>query len=344
MVDPAPTVQAAHDAHLHYMSDERPGLSRRRHGRGFAYFDAAGAPVRDPALRTWLRELAIPPAWQEVWISPRRDGHLLATGRDEKGRKQYLYHPRWTELRAETNFHRLAEFGRGLPALRVALDADMRRRGLSRERVLALVVHLLDSTLIRVGSPRYAKENRSFGLTTLRTRHLELSGTTLRFEFRGKSGKRHRLALRDPRAARIVRACQELPGQELFQYLDDEGQRRSVDSADVNEYLARVAGDGVTAKQFRTWGGSVAMVAALRELPEPATAKALRQNLRLALRASAERLGNTQAVCRRHYVHPVIARLYEEGRFFALCRDAGDGEDALSEDERALLALLEAEA
>ena len=334
---------AAQEANLRYMCDDRPGYTRRRHGKGFIYLDPRGKLVTDASVKAWLRSLVIPPAWQEVWISPFRNGHLLATGRDEKGRKQYIYHPRWTECRAETNFHRLLAFGEALPALRARIDADLRRHGLPRERVLALVVHLLESTLIRVGNPQYARDNRSYGLTTLRRRHLDVDGTRLHFEFRGKSGKNHVVDLQDRRAARIIRACQELPGQELFQYLDERGARHCIDSADVNEYLS-ASGENFTAKAFRTWGGSAAMVGMLMELPPPANKKETRHNLRLALRTTAERLRNTQAVCRRHYVHPLIERRYEDASFFEICHSGQCAEPALNEEEQALMNLLYAEA
>lgn len=334
---------AAQQARLRYIADGEPGYRRRRCGKGFSYYDPQGRPVRDAAQRQWLRSLVIPPAWREVWISPYRNGHILATGRDEKGRKQYIYHPRWTELRAQTNFHQLLAFGEALPALRQRIDADLRRPGLPRERVLALVVHLLETTLIRVGNPEYAKQNRSYGLTTLKSRHLEVHGSSMHFEFRGKSGKLHALDLRDRRVARIIRQCQELPGQELFQYVDEEGRRHCVDSADVNEYLSHNTGEEFTAKVFRTWGGSTMMVQTLRELPPPGTRKEAEKRVREAIREASRRLMNTVAVCRRHYVHPVIAQHYLAGRFHELCASGACGDEALQEHERALMNLLRAD-
>jgi DNA topoisomerase-1 len=334
---------AAKEARLRYVSDRMDGYHRRRCGKGFSYHDASGRLIRDPALRRWIRALVIPPAWEEVWISPYRNGHILATGRDEKGRKQYIYHPRWTALRAERNFHQLLRFGSALPALRQRIDADLRQRGLQRQRVLALVVHLLDETLIRVGNSEYAERNRSYGLTTLRSRHLELEGARIHFEFRGKSGKQHSVDIRDRRVARIIRQCQELPGQELFQYLDEEGQSRAVDSADVNDYLAAATGEPFTAKMFRTWGGSVTMVQALLELPPPQSQAEVERNVRAAIKAASQRLANTVAVCRRHYVHPLIAATYEAGDFLALCQSGGGQEPALDEAEQALMRLLQAQ-
>src|SRR5690606_35593149 len=244
---------AAQEARLRYVSDQLPGYRRRRCGRGFRYHDPRGQLLHDASQRAWIRSLTIPPAWEDVWISPYRNGHILATGRDEKGRKQYIYHPRWTALRAEGNFQQLLAFGEALPALRARVDADLRRPRLSRERVLALVVRLLEDTLIRVGNAEYAQRNRSYGLTTLRSRHLALEGSRIHLEFRGKSGKMHAVELHDRRAARVIRQCQELPGQELFQYVDEGGERCAVDSADVNDYLHTATGEPFTAKVFRTW-------------------------------------------------------------------------------------------
>jgi len=337
-LDPA---QAASLAQLRYVSDDVPGYRRRRCGRGFSYHHADGRLVEAPEQRAWIRSLRIPPAWEDVWISPYRNGHLLATGRDGKGRKQYIYHPRWSAQRAAGIFHQMPAFGQALPGLRARLESDLGQRGLGRERILALVVRLLDLTLVRVGNAEYAKRNDSFGLTTLRSRHLDLAGSRIRFEFRGKSGKQHTLTLRDRRLAGLIRRCQELPGQELFQYVDEAKQRHGIDSADVNAYLAEVTGQPFTAKCFRTWGGSVAVVEALHKLPPPGTAAEAEQRLRTAVDCAARRLGNTVAVCRRHYVHPAIAECYRAGRFFALCR-LDDGGDGLAPAERALLWLLQA--
>lgn len=335
---------AAKEARLRYVSDDQPGYYRRRCGKGFSYHDAQGRLLRDPALRKWINALVIPPAWQEVWISPYRNGHILATGRDEKGRKQYIYHPRWTELRAESNFHQLLAFGEALPALRERIDRDLRRPGLKRDRVLALAVHLLESTLIRVGNAEYAARNRSYGLTTLRSRHVELEGSRVHLEFVGKSGKAHSLDIRDRRAARVIRQCQELPGQELFQYVDDDGSRHPIDSSDVNAYLSEATGQQFTAKVFRTWGGSAMMVETLLELPPPQTKTELQRNVREAIKATSQRLMNTVAVCRRHYVHPLIARHYEQGDFFEICASGRSRDPALHPEEQALMNLLYAEA
>ena len=335
--------RAAREARLRYVAEGTPGLRRRRCGRGFSYNDACGRPLRDRDTRAWIESLVIPPAWREVWISPYRNGHILATGRDEKGRKQYIYHPRWTELRARTNFHQLLPFGRALPGLRQRIDADLRRRGLPRERVLALVVYLLQNTLIRVGNPQYARENRSYGLTTLLDRHLELDGARVHLEFRGKHGKQHSVDLRDRRVARLLRQCQELPGQELFQYLDEAGAQHTVESADVNDYLSASTGEEFTAKVFRTWGGSAAMVGALLELPPPGSEFEARKQVREAIKLTAQRLVNTVAVCRRHYVHPRIAERYLDGSLREICGGGACVEPSFNDEERALMNLLLAE-
>jgi DNA topoisomerase-1 len=335
---------AAREARLHYVGDDVPGYGRRRCGKGFSYHDADRRLIRDPRLRDWIRALAIPPAWEDVWISPYRNGHVLATGRDEKGRKQYIYHPHWTELRARGNFHQLLAFGEALPGLRARIDHDLRRPGLNRERVVALVVRLLESTLIRVGNAEYAQHNRSYGLTTLRSRHIELEGAHIRLDFRGKSGKMHSVDIRDRRAAHLIRRCQELPGQELFQYVDDQGRRHAIDSADVNDYLSAATGHAFTAKLFRTWGGSVMAVGSLLEMPPPGNEAEARRNVRDAVKAASRRLMNTVAVCRRHYVHPLIARRYEAGDLFDICRGDRCAEPALHEEERALMNLLYADA
>jgi DNA topoisomerase I len=339
----SPPEQALREARLRYVCDDDAGFARRRSGRGFAYYDANGGLVSDRGLREWFRQLAIPPAWTDVWISPVRNGHILATGRDVKGRKQYIYHPRWQQVRRESNFHCLLGFGRALPALRERISADMRRPGLPRERVVALVVHLLQSTLIRVGNPEYVQQNDSYGLTTLTVDHLQLSGSTLRFQFRGKGGHWHELDLRDARAARAVRRCQELPGQRLFQYLDAEGVGHDVGSEDVNEYLRACTGEEFTAKVIRTWGGSAAAIRVLLGLPRASSAAEAERHIKVALRGSAQCLRNTLAVCRQHYVHPRIAEAYRDSALWRRChlRANSRPRNGLSEEETFLLTLLE---
>jgi DNA topoisomerase I len=312
-LDPDPDARAvARDAGLRYATDARPGISRRRSGRGFSYRDAEGHVVRDRDVLTRIKALAIPPAWTEVWICPWPNGHLQATGRDARGRKQYRYHARWHDRRGADKFERMIEFAEALPRIRERCEADLARPGLPREKVLAAVVRLLELTLIRVGNDEYARLNKSFGLTTLRDRHATIEGARVRFRFRGKSGQMHEVGLRDRRLARVIRRCQELPGQELFQYLDEEGQVRDVTSDDVNAYLRDAAGP-FTAKDFRTWAGTVLAYRALRAL-QPATGEAGdRRAVVEAVRQTADRLGNTPAVARGSYVHPAVLEAYMDG-------------------------------
>jgi DNA topoisomerase-1 len=298
--------EAAEAANLRYISDNTPGITRRRRGRGFAYLDAKGRAISDPARREHFKALAIPPAWTEVWICPRPNGHIQATGRDEKGRKQYIYHPEWEVIRNETKFNRLLLFGEALPQLWTQVDKDLRRHGVVRERVLAAVVRLLGETFIRVGNEEYARQNGSYGLTTMRQDHIDVNGATLHFEFRGKSGQQHRVNVKDPRVARIVKQCQELPGYELFQYLDEGGQQRTVDSADVNEYLRAATGQDFTAKDFRTWGGTVEAVRAFYEVGSAESEKQADKNIVQTMKRVSAQLGNTATICRKYYVHPAV--------------------------------------
>ena len=310
LVDPAASARAAG---LRYVDDSRPGLRRRRSGKTFVVLDAQGRRVRDLETLRRVRHLAIPPAWTEVWICPSPDGHLQATGRDARRRKQYRYHPRWRAVRDETKYARLLGFARALPALRARVDDDLGRPGLPREKVLATVVRLLETTFIRVGNEEYARHNKSFGLTTLRDDHVDVRGSTLRFHFRGKGGKRQEVGVTDRRVARVVRRCQELPGQELFQYLDDEGVVRTVDSADVNAYLREITGEDFTAKDFRTWAGTVLAALALQELRTFTSTTQAKKNVLRAVEAVARQLGNTPAICRKCYVHPGVIDAYMDG-------------------------------
>jgi DNA topoisomerase-1 len=330
---------------LRYVSDSHPGISRRRVGSGFRYVDADGRTVGDPAELRRIRSIAIPPAWADVWICPRADGHLQAVGRDARGRKQYRYHPAWREFRERDKYGRMLAFGRALPRIRGRVARDLARSGLPREKVLAAVVDLLQATDIRIGNEEYARENQSYGLTTLRDRHVRVSGSEVRFRFRGKSGKVRDVVLSDPRAARLVKRFQDLPGQELFQYVDDGGELRSIDSGDVNDYLREISGEEFSAKDFRTWAGSVLTACALRELRCGRTRREANRNLVRAIDVVAERLGNTRAVCRRSYVHPAVIDTYLEGRVIADCESRGKivthrRTASLSPDEKALLALL----
>jgi DNA topoisomerase-1 len=344
--DPEAAAAAAKAAGLRYVTDSMPGITRRRAGRAFSYRDPQGRPIKEPAELRRLRALAIPPAWTDVWICPHPRGHIQATGRDDRGRKQYRYHPEWRAVRDAHKFDRMLVFGRALPQIRARLDADMRRHGLPREKVLATVVRLLESTLIRVGNAEYARENKSFGLTTIRHDHVEVNGTELAFEFRGKSGKLHKVTTRDRRLARIVRACQELPGQELFQYVDAEGVRHDVDSADVNAYLQEITGEPFTAKDFRTWAGTVLASLALSEFETFDTKAAAKRNVTRAIEHVANNLGNTVAVCRKAYIHPAILDSYLDGSLLEFLKGQVEEAlreelDGLSSEEAAVLAFLQ---
>ncbi|MBL8769920.1 MAG: DNA topoisomerase IB [Phenylobacterium sp.] len=312
-----PRDMAADDipAGLAYVSDQDPGIRRKpARGHGFNYFGANGDAVTDERTLDRIRALVIPPAWTDVWICPRANGHIQATGRDQRGRKQYRYHERWRQARDENKYDRLIAFGRALPRLRRRVDEDLSRRGLPRDKVLAAVVRVMEKTLIRVGNEEYVKQNKSFGLTTLRDRHVRVGSAQARIEFKGKSGKVHQTGFNDRRLARIVKACQDLPGQRLFQYLDDDGQRRAVESADVNAYIREAMGEDFSAKDFRTWAGTVAAAQALM-LQEPcASAAQSKRAVNTCVKAVAGVLGNTAAVARRAYIHPAVLDAYAEGR------------------------------
>ena len=330
---------------LSYASDTAPGIRRHRQGKGFSYRDPPGRAVRDRETLARIRRLAIPPAWTDVWICPAPSGHIQATGRDARGRKQYRYHPGWTEHRDRDKYDRILGFARMLPLIRDRVDADMAKRGAPREKVLATVIHLLDRTLIRIGNPEYAKDNGSFGLTTLRTRHVAVEGSELRFDFKGKSGKVWRLKVKDRRIARIARSLQELPGQQLFQYVDDDGARRSVTSDDVNDYLRDIAGPDVSAKDFRTWAGTVLAAIALGAAGPFASPTEAKRKLKQAIAAVAQKLGNTPTICRKCYVHPEIVACYLDGTFptFKIVEIVEAG-PYLPSEEGAVLKLLETRA
>jgi DNA topoisomerase-1 len=292
------------------VSDRARGIRRLRSGSGFTYRNPSGRPLRDRRTLARIRSLAIPPAWTDVWICARPNGHLQAVGRDARGRKQYRYHPSWRALRERTKYDRLAAFAAALPAIRRRVAKDLARPGLPREKVLATVVRLLELTQIRVGNPEYSRQNRSYGLTTLRNRHVRVRGARLRFRFRGKSGQSLDVAIASPRLARIVRRCQEIPGQELFQYVDENGDVGSIHSGDVNRYLREISGGDFTAKDFRTWAGSVLACAALERFPPAPSGARAKRNVVRAIEEVAERLGNTAAVCRKAYVHPGLVDAY----------------------------------
>ena len=310
-------------AGLVYASDLDPGIRRRKAGHGFNYLDADGKPVTDEPTLDRIRKLAIPPAWTDVWIAPTERGHIQATGRDARGRKQYRYHERWREARDSGKYDRLIAFGRALPKLRARVEHDLARHGLPREKVLAAVIRVMEITLIRVGNEEYVKANKSFGLTTLRDRHAKIGTAKAVFEFRGKSGKLHKTGFSDRRLARIVKACQDLPGQRLFQYLDHDGQRHSVESADVNAYMHEVLGEDFSAKDFRTWAGTLAAARALILLPECVGDGEAKKNAVTCVKAVAGVLGNTPAVCRKAYIHPAVLEAYEAGEL-ALKAGASD--------------------
>ncbi len=306
--------RSARTAGLRYVSDLRPGIARKGRGKRVSYIRPDGTVIRGQVCLKRIRSLVIPPAWTDIWICLDPQGHLQATGRDVRGRKQYRYHPRWNDIRNETKYHRMLTFGRLLPRIRRRVTADLRRPGLPREKILATVVRLLEVTLIRIGNEEYARTNESFGLTTLRDRHVKVKGSTLRFEFHGKSGIRHSVDVTDRRLARIVRQSQELPGYELFQYLDEDGTRRSITSSDVNGYLQRIAGQNFTAKDFRTWAGTVLAARALKEYAGRCDSlKQAKRNVAAAIGVVALQLGNTKAVCRKCYIHPKIVQAYLDG-------------------------------
>lgn len=304
---------SAEHAGLVFVSDAEKGISRIRRSKLFRYTWPSGQTVKDLETRARIQSLAIPPAWTDVWICEHAWGHIQATGRDACGRKQYRYHADWNRVRDEAKFESLLSFGQGLPALRGTIEAHMNERGMGRRRVLATIAHLLDTTLIRVGNREYARANKSFGLTTLQDRHVQMNGSEMRFRFRGKTGKEWKLKITDRRVARIVKSCQDLPGQHLFQYETEDGSVRQVTSADVNDYLREIAGPAVTAKMFRTWAGTVLAAAALREFGTAASTTDAKQNIREAVKRVAARLGNTASICRKCYIHPKILSGYLAG-------------------------------
>jgi len=310
------SAEAAEEAGLHYVSDDRPGYTRRANNGEFEYLDTEGKTIGDEQRLLRIKRLAIPPAWTDVWICPSPSGHIQATGRDARGRKQYRYHDRWRELRDENKFDRLAAFAKALPNIRRRIAKDLKLPGLPRRKVLATVVRLLERTFIRIGNEEYARENKSFGLTTMQDRHVTVKGDRLRFRFRGKSGRAHEVDMTDRRIAKIVSKCQDLPGQDLFQYIDD-GEVRDVASQDVNDYLREITNENFTAKDFRTWAGTVLAAIALNAQGEFETKKQANANVKTAVCAVAQLLGNTPAICRKCYVHPAIVEAYLSGRQIA---------------------------
>ncbi|WP_413988235.1 DNA topoisomerase IB [Labrys okinawensis] len=336
---------AAVEAGLRYVSDDEAGISRRRAGAGFRYTRRNGAAVREDATLARIRKLAIPPAWKDVWICLSPGGHIQATGRDAKGRKQYRYHAEFRANREANKFEHMAVFAHALPAIRTKVREQMALPGLPREKVLASVVHLLETTLIRIGNDEYARQNKSFGLTTLKNRHARINGSEVRFQFTGKSGKKWSLGVRDRRVARIIRSCQELPGQQLLQYRDGGGDIHAVSSSDVNDYLQEISGEEITAKDFRTWAGTVLAALALNELQRFDSEAQAKRNLKAAIETVAARLGNTPAICRKCYVHPEILNVYLDGNLVLniqseVERELKEDLSQLRPEEAAVLALL----
>ncbi len=345
-INPTPE-ESAHEAGLRYVTDDTPGITRRGAGKGFSYRDPDGSKVTDKRVLARIKALAIPPAWTDVWICPSPNGHLQATGRDDRGRKQYRYHPKWREVRDEAKYDRMLVFAAALPAIRERVDHDLRRTGLPRERVLATVVRLLETTLIRVGNEEYAKENHSFGLTTMRTRHVDVEGAEITFSFRGKSGIKHEVDITDRRLANVIQQIEELPGQELFQYVDEHGERHDVKSEDVNDYLREISGEPFTAKDFRTWAGTLIAAEALAGFKEVDSDAEANKRVIEAIDAVAKRLGNTRTVCRNCYIHPAVIDAYLDGALAQSVHQQVTEEltTSLSElepEEAAVLALLHA--
>lgn len=328
-------------ANLVYVDTHYPGYARVRRGRGFAYRDGSGTFVHDPELLERVQHLAIPPAWTDVWICADASGHIQATGRDEKGRKQYIYHADWAQARDQAKYNRLLPFAEALPMLRRQVDSDLRGRTLTWNKVAALAVDLLDKTRLRIGNPEYQRQNESYGLTTLQDEHVDISGNTLTFAFRGKRGKEHTITVHDRRLARLVRQCQELPGQELFQYRGEDGSQHSLRSNDVNVYLRQVTGQDFTAKDFRTWGGTIATTVALYEAGPASTQTERKRKVTQAVKLAAKALGNTVAVCRKYYVHPAILTAYTDGDLFGVMQAAQvDSAPGLDPSETAVHELL----
>lgn len=337
---------AARSAGLRYVNDESPGIARESTGKGFRYRHPDGTLIDDDATLARIKSLAIPPAWSDVWICKLDNGHLQATGRDARGRKQYRYHSRWRQLRDEVKYERMISFGKALPAIRRRVEQDLGRSGLPREKVLATIVYLLQATMMRIGNEEYARENKSFGLTTLRVRHVRIDGSAVQFRFRGKSGVFHDVTVEDKRLARIIARIRDLPGQELFQYVDDDGERHAIGSADVNDYLRDISGEDYTAKDFRTWSGTVLAALALIEFEKFDSEAQAKKNILRAIESVAERLGNTPSICRKCYVHPAVIESYLDGTILEALRLRARDEithdlHALSPEEAAVVALLQ---
>lgn len=335
----------AKKAHLLYVNCDEPGYRRVGSGKKFRYLDVHGKPIRNAKTLGRIKSLVLPPAWKNVWICARAQGHLQATGIDARGRKQYRYHPKWSEVRGETKYEKLIHFGRKLPKIRSRIGADLKKPGLPKEKVLATIIRLLETSLIRVGNEEYARDNHSFGLTTMKVKHAEIHGQEIQFHFKGKSGVKHAIDVRDPRLAKIVKQCQDIPGHDLFQFLDSEKQSHPITSSDVNRYLHEIAGEEFTAKDFRTWAGTVLAAQALKEFETVDSNAQAKRNVVRAIESVAKKLGNTKAVCRKCYIHPAVLNCYLDGTLIQMLTKKIDGElrqhlKSLSPEEAAVLAFL----
>lgn len=338
-------IESAKSAGLRYVTDARPGIRRLRHGKSFRYQNADSTPLRDKETLARIQSLVIPPAWQDVWICPIPNGHLQATGRDAKGRKQSRYHPHWRQVRDETKYERMMLFGAALPAIRKRVEQDLVLHNMPRAKILATLVRLMETTFIRIGNEEYAQSNHSYGLTTMRNKHVTIEGATVHFTFQGKSGVRHSIDLQDRRLARIVQRCRDLPGYELFQYIDESSEPHSIDSSDVNDYLREIAGEHFTAKDFRTWAGTVLACEMLQQFEPFESETQAKKNVVRAIESVAERLGNTPSVCRKCYVHPAVIDSYLGGAMMKTLEDQVKKEVSrevrgLREEELALMRLL----
>jgi DNA topoisomerase-1 len=342
---PTDAREAAKAGGLRYVNPNGPGMLRKRHGKGHRYFDVDGRPLRSKEAMARIKKLVIPPAWTDVWISPIENGHLQAVGRDAKGRRQYRYHLRWREVRDEAKYGHTIAFAKALPAIRSRVKRDLALPGLPREKVLATIVRLLETTLIRVGNDEYARTNGSYGLTTMRNKHVAVNGHRIEFTFEGKSGKKHRIDVQDRYLARIVKRCREIPGYELFQYVDENGDRQSISSTDVNDHLREITGEDFTAKDFRTWAGTVLAAMVLHQCESASSQAQTKRNVIQAIEQVADRLGNTPAICRKCYVHPAVLDAYMEGEFLDDLEYHGHvvaGPRGLDAEEKAVLGFLEA--
>lgn len=346
VTDPAESAKAAG---LRYVYDDQPGISRLRRGKSFRYAASDGSPVKDTKALARIKSLVIPPAWNDVWICKDENGHLQCTGRDVKGRKQSRYHPKWRTVRDESKYERMLLFGEVLPKIRERIEHDLALRGLPREKVLAAIVRLLETTYIRVGNTEYARTNKSYGLTTMRNRHVRVRGSKMQFHFEGKSGVEHTIDLNDARLAKIVKSCSDLPGYELFQYVGEDGVPHTVDSSDVNAYLFEITGQHFTAKDFRTWAGTVLACVMLKEFEAFGSATEAKRNVVQAIKKVAAELGNTPSVCRKAYVHPAVLECYMSGVLTPAEKACAEAKvaaavSALRDEEEAMMKLLQTSA